>query len=184
MPGVIRSTSGNLHNILNRIQNQKKALGAILPAGMAKGHRGNPIASIRAYNVHVLPVLISCLSSLVLKESDIYLISQQHKKTIKNLQKLYDKTPDPIIFFLSGTLPGKAVLHLRQFSLLSMISHLQDNPLHQHLVRVLATAKQGASSWVLNLRDTSLVYGLSHPLQILQNPMPKSKFKAMIKRAV
>ena len=132
--GVIRSTTGNLPNIMNRIQNQKKALGAILPAGMGKGHRGNPMASLRANNIHAVPVLFSGLGSLVLRESDLNLISQQHKKTINNLQKLHDHTPDAVILFLSGT--------LRQFSLLFMIPNLQDNPLHQHAVRGLMLTSQ------------------------------------------
>ena len=105
-------------------------------------------------------------------------------KTIHNLQKLHDHTPDAVIFFLYGTLPGKAVFHLRQFSLLSMISHLQDNPLYQHAVRVLIADKQSSSSWFHQVRDNCLLYGLPYPLTILQNPIPRVKLKRMIKQAI
>ena len=69
--GVIRSLSGNLPNILARIIAQKKALGAVLHTGMAKGHNGNPAASLKINQVFGAPVLLYGLTSLVLKESEV-----------------------------------------------------------------------------------------------------------------
>ena len=44
--GIIRSTtSGNNPHILQRITAHKRALGAVLAAGLARRHRGNPAAS-------------------------------------------------------------------------------------------------------------------------------------------
>ena len=53
--------------IMNRIQNQKKALGAILPAGIVKAHSvyRKPMASLRADTINAVPVLFSGLVSLV-----------------------------------------------------------------------------------------------------------------------
>ena len=45
--GVIRSTSGNLPNILNRISSHKNTLGATLYAELARAYRGNPTASLK-----------------------------------------------------------------------------------------------------------------------------------------
>ena len=182
--GIIRSTTGNLPNLLDRIQSQKKALGAVLPAGLAKAHRANPAASIRANTLHGVPVLMSGLSSLVLKQTEISMISQQHKKTLQNLQKLHEGTPEAVIFFLSGTLPGKAILHLRQLSLLSMISHLDGSPIHQHAQRTFNTAKASSMSWFVQVRDICLLYGLPHPISILDDPIKKSRFKKQAKLAV
>ena len=55
--GIIRSTTGNLPNLLDTIQSKKKALVAVLPAGLAKAHRENPTASIRANTLHGVRVL-------------------------------------------------------------------------------------------------------------------------------
>ena len=47
--------------------------------------------------------------------------------------RLYKATPAPVVYFLAGSLPSSALLHLRQFYLLSMIARLgQENILHQH----------------------------------------------------
>ena len=46
--GVLRSTSGNLPHIQQRIANHKKSLAQILSMGLSRGHRANPVAALRA----------------------------------------------------------------------------------------------------------------------------------------
>ena len=55
--GVLRSLSGNLPHLHQRIVNHKKALGQILRMGMSRRHRANPIAALRAEQVFATPVL-------------------------------------------------------------------------------------------------------------------------------
>ena len=64
--GVLRSTKGNAPNILKRISEHKKALGSVLSAGLANGHRGNAAtacvsisSSVRLFSSLVLPHLFS-----------------------------------------------------------------------------------------------------------------------------
>ena len=40
--GIIRATTGNLPNILDRITAHKKAVAVVLHSGAARNHRGNP----------------------------------------------------------------------------------------------------------------------------------------------
>ena len=42
---------------------------AVLPAGLAKGDRGNPAANLRVQLLYGAPVLLSGLASLVLSRS-------------------------------------------------------------------------------------------------------------------
>ena len=65
--GVVRSVDGNLPNIQARIVAHKRELGAVLHTGLARNHRGNVAASIRIDKIYGVPVLLSGLSSLVLK---------------------------------------------------------------------------------------------------------------------
>ena len=62
--GVIRSVTGNLPNILARFTAHNNALGAVLHTGMARGHHGNPAASIAVDKLYGQPVLFSPLLSL------------------------------------------------------------------------------------------------------------------------
>ena len=67
--GIVRATSGNLPAILSRLSSQKKALCAVLHTGVARGHRGNPAASLRVIKVYGAPVLLSGLATYILSSS-------------------------------------------------------------------------------------------------------------------
>ena len=102
-------------------------MNAILPVGLAKGHRANPAAALRLERIFGAPVLLSGLSSLILNKTEIRALNTHYKTKLQKLMKLYDKTPDCVVFLLAGSLPAEALLHLAQFSLLSMISRLESN---------------------------------------------------------
>ena len=51
--GVIRSTSGNMPNIMQGIASFKRALGSVISCGLARGRRTNPSAAIRILSVYV-----------------------------------------------------------------------------------------------------------------------------------
>ena len=98
--GTVRSTDGNLTHILSRFSAHRKAMSAVLPAGMAKGHRANPASTINALKTYGTPVLLSGVSTLTLSKSETKLVDQNLKFYLQNLQKLYDKTPHVLPIFL------------------------------------------------------------------------------------
>ena len=109
--GVLRNTGGNMPNIINRISSHKKAMGSVLSAGLARGHHGNPEASLRVHQLYGTPVLFSGLASLVLSKSEVSVIDGHFRRTVLQLQKLHDRTPKSIVFLLAGCLPGEAIPH-------------------------------------------------------------------------
>ena len=112
------------------------------------------------------------------------MIDSCYKNTLTHLMKLHDRTPDSAVFFLAGTPPGSALLHLRQLSLFSMICNLDDNPLKSLARDMLIQAKPSAKSWIQDIRDLTIQYQLPHPLLLLDNPLPKDKFKQLCKQKV
>ena len=179
--GIVRSVSGNLVNLFDRITRHKRALGAILGAGLAQSHRANPAAGLKIQQIYGEPKLMSGLASLVLNSSEIELITQHAKKTIENNQKLLPKTPASVVYFLGGSLPGKAILHLKQITLFGMICRLPGNILHTIAVEKLSFARISSSSWFLIIRDLCLLYELPHPLELLSKPLTKPCFKKLVK---
>ena len=91
--GVIRSTSGNLPNIMTRISSHKRAMAAVIHSGAAKNHRANPAASLRLEKMYGAPVLMSGLGSLILTKSEISHITKHHKETLRQLLRLPPRTP-------------------------------------------------------------------------------------------
>ena len=180
--GIIRNVSGNMPNLLNRISAHKGVLNKILSAGLGRSHRGNPAASLRVHSMYCTPVLFSGLGSLVLTNAETKIIDAHFMNTLRDLQRLHEKTPKSVIFYLAGSLPGEAILHARQLTLYSMICHLPGDPLHAHARHALSYLPNSARSWFHQVRDICLRYSLPHPLCLLDNPLTKSSFKSLIKK--
>ena len=150
--GVIRSPDSNIPHILQRISSHKRALAAVLSSGMSRNHRGNPAASMRVEKVYALPVLLSGLGSLFLLESEVKILSQHYKDTLEALQKLHAKTPEPVVFFLAGSLPFRGYLHIRQLTIFSMICRLQKNILNRIAQYILTRLPDSAKSWFMQIK--------------------------------
>lgn len=179
--GVVRNKNGNLPHIVNRIAKHKKALAAVLFTGAAKSHRGNPAASLRVHSLYCSSVLLQGIASLVLTASEVDILDKHFTTTLQNLQHLHSKTPHAAVHLLAGSLPFKALLAMRQLSLFSMICHLHDNPLNLHAKHVLTFSPQSAKSWFFQVRDLCIKYSLPHPLELLTKPVPRDKFKKLVK---
>ena len=182
--GIVRSSSGNLPNLVERFSAHKKKLFSVLPAGLALHHNANPAACLRVEQLYALPVLLSGLSALVLTSSEVALLTSHYKKILSMLMKLHDRTPDSVVYFLSGSLPCRALLHLRQFSLFSMICLLDENILRNMAMSILVEAKQSAKSWFHQIRDLCIMYGLPHPISLLSTPIAKDKFSKLCHQKV
>ena len=183
--GVVRSTRcGNMPHIIQRISSHKKVLASICSAGMSKGHRGNPAASLRVHTLHATPVLLSGVASLVLTKKEISVLDTHYKNTVQRLQRLHPKTPRAAVFFLAGCLPFEALLHSRQLGLFSMICHLPADPLHAHARYVLTAVPSKAKSWFQQIEKICDKYGLPSPLQLLSYPLSKGVFKSIVKRKI
>ena len=184
--GIVRSIHGNGPNILSRFSAHRSAVFSLLPAGMARGHRGNPAAGVRVERLYGIPVLLSGMSSLVLSNQEVSLINAHFKQHMERLLKLHKATPEPVVWFLAGSLPAEAVLHLRMFSLFGMLArlHAGNNVLANHARNIFATAKPSSKSWFLEIRKISLKYLLPHPITFLDSPPTKQSFKRLVKSAV
>ena len=184
--GILRSTEGNMPNILDRLSCHTKAIMAVLPAGMARSHRGNPAVSLHLELLYGCPKLLSGLPALVLSNLEISVLHHHYKIKLQSLQRLHQATPEPVVMFLAGSLPATAILHLRMLGLLGMIARLgPDHILHHHGRHVLLNpGSSGASSWFSNIRSLSIQYCLPDPLLILQSPPTHYYWKKLTKLKV
>ena len=177
--GVLRSVSGNLPHIHQRIVQHRKALASILFTGMSRGHCASPLASLQVERIFGSPVLFSGMASLILNKSEVDIIDQHVKKTVQSLLKLHQKTPDVVIFMLSGSFPGEAKLDLKQLTLFGMITRLPNNILNEIAKQNLLNGDK--KSWFAQIRSLCTQYLLPHPLTLLQKPLEKAAFKSLIK---
>ena len=91
--GVVRSVTGdNMAHISERISAHRKSVYAVLHGGMARGHRANPVASIKVEKVYCVSVLLSGMASLVLSDKEVKLMDQHYKVHLERLLKLHQAT--------------------------------------------------------------------------------------------
>ena len=98
--------------------------------------------------------------------------------------KLHERTPDAVVYFLSGSLPASATLHIKQLTLFSMITRLPHNILHKIAKYILTTSSDSSKSWFFHIRSLTFQYGLPHPLVLLENPQSKYSFKKLVSSKV
>ena len=183
--GVQRSdVISNECGILERITAHRKQLFSLLPAGIALHHGGKPMASLRLDNIYCLPVLLSGLASLLLTKAEVDKVSRYYKVNLARLMKLSDRTPECAIYHLAGTLPFEAHLHLRQFTLFSMICHLKGNVLHEVAFRSFLGNRPRNSSWFDQMRTLCTQYNLPHPLTLLDRPLTQKDFRKLCRDRV
>ena len=120
---------------------------------MSRQHRANPLAWNCAEMIYASPVLFSGLASLIITKPEINVISHHVKETVQNLLKLHNNTPDVVIFFVSGTLPGEAILHSRQLTVFGMICCLPGNILHIIARKILLSMGERDTSWFGQVRS-------------------------------
>ena len=97
---------------------------------------------------------------------------------------MQEKTPRSVIYFLAGSLPATALLHLRQLSLFGMITRLEHDVLNIHANNIFSYQTISKSSWFHQIRRYCLLYSLPHPSELLHVPLQKSDFKRLIKKKV
>ena len=174
-------------HIMARLSAHTRAVMAVLPCGMAKGHSGNPAASLRVERLYDCPLLLSGLSSLVLKNSELTVIHHHYKvilQRIIKLIKLHQNSPECVVMFLSVSLPATALVHLGMLGLLGMIARLgPNNILHKRGIQVLLSNTPG-KSWFTQIRSICQEYGLQDPLITLQSPSSKDSWKSLTKSKV
>ena len=182
--GIVRSSSGNLPHILNRFTAHQKSMAAVLHTGIGRHHRGNPTASLRIQQVYGTPVLLSGLGSLVLSKVELDMIDKHYHSTLQNLMRLHNKTPHCVTFFLAGSLPGIALVHLRILSNFGMITRNPNSILYRLGLEIYAYGKLPPKSWFAQVRNICHLYQLPHPILLMQQPLSKLSFKALVKKTV
>ena len=171
-------------HILERISAHRRALASVLPVGAALHHKANPKATLQLERLYGGPVLLSGMPALVLSTRELGVVHRHQRLTLCRLQKLPHTTPDCVLFFLAGSLPISAVIHLRQLGLLGMLARLgEDSILHKLGKQILLSNGKG-KSWFHNVRSVSTQYGLTYPLLVLQSPPTKQLWKSLCRAKV
>ena len=120
----------------------------------------------------------------MLNTTEINTLDTYYKGCLEGLMKLYMKTPACVVYFLAGSLPASALMHLSMFSLFSMLVRLVDSPLARLARHCLTSSPLPPKSWFTVLNNLCALYELPSALTFLESPPPKAAMKTLVKKKV
>ena len=153
---------------------------------MAAGLHGendlDPETSFQLTYTYVLPILMYGLE-MVLPLMDK--LERVYKKLLKQVLSLPDTVADPAVYVLTGTIPIEAVVQKRALTLLGSICRLDGDSVEKQLARRQPSIKIFSShSWYIVIRKFLIKYDLPHPLDLLDDPPTKTRWKATVNKCV
>ena len=137
------SNSGHSTTVEDRIKSARGCAYSLMGAGHHGENGGDPRVSLSLWNTYVLPRLTYGLDVLTLSNSEIQKLNQFHKKFLKQVMHLHERTADAAVYILSGQLPLVADLHKRVLGMLGSV--LRSNSIERELAELLKDKK--SKSW-------------------------------------
>ena len=178
-----KSRSGHAKTIDERIQSARRCAYSLMGAGLHGQNGVNPLVSFTMWNVFILPCLLYGLDVLTLVKSDIAKITQFHKKFLKQIMHLPDRTADAAVYMLSGQIPVEGEIHKRTLGALGGI--LRSDSVERRLAERQIHVKDGKSkSWFVYVNKVLEQYGLPSTVDLLDAGYAKAQWKSLYEQAV
>ena len=178
-----KSRSGHAKTIDERIQSARRCAYSLMGAGLHGQNGVNPLVSFTMWNVFILPCLLYGLDVLTLVKSDIAKITQFHKKFLKQIMHLPDRTADAAVYMLSGQIPVEWEIHKRTLGALGGI--LRSDSVERRLAERQIHVKDGKSkSWFVYVNKVLEQYGLPSTVDLLDAGYAKAQWKSLYEQAV
>ena len=156
-----------------------------MSAGLHGENGLDPETCIHLLRTYVIPILTYGLEIYIPSVKDLRPMELFLKKVLKQILSIPTTTADPASFILSGMVPVEAIVHLRVLSLFGIIALLDDSSVEKRLAyRQLTIHGQSGGSWFSHLSIIMVKYGLCSPMEILQKPMSKCRWKTYTTNAV
>ena len=86
--------------------------------------------------------------------------------------------------FITGELPIEAYLDSKKLNFFGSIARQADSEVHELAIRQLAMKDSKSKSWFIDIVELFSKYGLGHPIDILQKPLSKIKWKNIVKKEI
>ena len=183
--GLIRS--GNKEgeiNVNERIKIARRTKYALLGTGMHGSNGIDAHTSYKIYKTYVLPRLLYGLEVIFLNKSNIQTLELFHRKSLRTIQSLPQRTANAAVYSLIGALPLEAELHLRQLSFLYSVLTCENKKMAEIIKRQMSVNYNNTESFFYNIRLILQKYKLP-PVHLIQQKFPtKERWKVVIKQQV
>ena len=176
--GLIRSAKyeGN-KNVDERIKLARRTQYALIGTGLHGTNGLDPVTSYKIYKTYVLPRLIYGLEVLSLNKADVSQLEKFHRKTLRCIQSLPQRTAVSAIYLLLGALPIEGELHRKQLSFLHNLLECNNQKVKAIVIRQISTNFDNKNSFFYKIRSVLSTYGLPNLHELIENVPTKLAWK-------
>ena len=173
------SRSGHSTTIDDRITSARGCAYSLMGAGLHGENGGNPRVSLSLWSTYVLPRLTYGLDVLTLSKSEVQKLNQFHKKFLKQVMHLHERTADSAVYLLSGQLPLVADLHKRILGTLGSV--LRSSSIEREIAeRQIILKDYKSKSWFVYVNSILSQYKLPSTLDLLSTEFSKNAWKQTV----
>ena len=165
-------------NIDNRLQKARSSLFAMLGSAFSYKCLLSPKLKFHLFRTYTCPILRSGLSSFSLRSEALRPVTMFHRKTLRGILNLSDKSSVAALHFLLGELPMEAKIHRDVFSLFYSVWSNLGSKIYSIVKYLLENNNENSRTWSTHLRFLSEKYGVMDPLLCLkEDPSSRSQYK-------
>ena len=167
-------------SIDDRLSLGRRSAYALMGSGFHGMNGISPAISIHIYRTYVLPRVLYGQEGTILKSKHITKLERFHRKTLRQLQTLPDRTATREVYLLGGILPLEAYLDAQIATLIYMVGHDMDSSLAHTALYQMSNKESKSSSWFVYSYIRLKRYDLD-PLDILHNYIRKGDIRMTIR---
>ena len=181
--GITRNKK-RTQDINNRISIGRKALYALMGAGLHGRNGVNPKVSLHMYCTFARPRVIYGLEVVNLSRKEISQLENFEIQILRQIQYLPDRCPALAVYSLLGATPISSQIDINALTLFGSIIRSQGSIEKEVAVRQLAIKEEESKSWFIYIRKTLNKYDLPSAYDLLSSPPTRNAWKSAIKEAV
>ena len=175
---VVSGLNQTEKNVDLRLKKGRGSLFSLLGPAFSYRCLLSPVVKLHLYRTFTCPILRSGLSSFTLRQNSLQPIIIFQRKSLRAILKLSKCSSIPALHFLTGELPIEGKIHRDVFSLFFSTWSNPDTKIHEIVKYLLKESTENSRTWSIFIKQLSVMYGLTDPLQCLQSDPPqKSVFK-------
>ena len=183
---VVSGLDEEQKNVDQNIAQCRKSLFALLGPAYSFKCLLSPTVQVHLWRTYNLPVLLSGISALPIRPSNIKTMTIFHNKTLRGFLKLSNSSPIPSLHFLLGELPVEAHIHINTLNLFHNVWSNPSTTVHELVKYILMMCSGNSTTWSNHVQILCLKYQLPSPLHLIEKEAPWSKesWKELVKTKV
>lgn len=142
------------------------------------------VTSYKIYYTYVLPRLTYGLEVLPLKKKHVENLEPFHRKSIRYLKSLPQRTATVAIYLLVRVIPIEAELHKRKLSLLYSMLASDNSKFKEIINRQISVNYDNEDSFFCSIRDILILYDLPSITDLQAHLPSKISWKKLVRKEV